>query len=70
MRVRGYRYGEQYFSGSIRDGLMPGSNLFAMSLTLKTSEVATKAINAAILAWRKGSRRDRMKAARRTLSRV
>lgn len=47
-----------------------GRMRFAQSSSLKTSDVAPNANNAAFLAWMKGSRRERVNAAIRTLDRV
>ncbi len=58
------------FSLSMRQGQRAGSIRFAQSSSLKESDVTAKAIKAAFLAWTKGSRRDRVKAAIKTFDLV
>lgn len=58
------------FSLSMREGHKDGSIRLATSSSLNASDVTAKAIRAAFLAWTKGSRRDRVKAAIRTFDLV
>jgi len=58
------------FSLSIKHGHRAGNIRFAQSSSLNASFVTASAINAAFLAWTKGSRRDRVKAAIRTFDLV
>jgi len=58
------------FSLSIREGHKDGSIRLAMSSSLNESDVTAKAMRAAFLAWTKGSRRDRVNAAIKTLDLV
>jgi hypothetical protein len=58
------------FSLSMREGHRDGSIRLAMSSSLKASDVTAKAMRAAFLAWTKGSRRDRVNAAIKTLDLV
>ncbi len=57
------------FSLSMREGQMAGTMRRAQSSGEKYSEVTERAIRAALRAWTKGSRREREKAATRTLAR-
>lgn len=54
------------FSLSINDGHTAGRIFIAQSSSVKKSEVAASAIRAALRAWTKGSRNDRVKAATST----
>jgi len=54
----------------MREGHKDGSIRFAISSSLKESDVTAKAIRAAFLAWTNGSRRDRVNAAIKTLDLV
>lgn len=66
----GHDLSATYFSLSRRMGQMAGKILLAQSSSVKKSIVAHRASNPATRAWAKGSRRDRVKAAIRTLARV
>lgn len=54
----------------MREGHKDGNIRFAMSSSLKASDVTAKAIRAAFLAWMNGSRRERVNAAIKTLDLV
>lgn len=58
------------FSLSIREGHKDGSIRLAISSSLNASDVTANAMRAAFLAWMKGSRRDRVNAAIKTLDLV
>ncbi len=58
------------FSLSIRQGHRAGNILLAQSSSPNASEVTNNAINAAFLAWTKGSRSERVNAAIKTLDLV
>ncbi len=58
------------FSLSIRQGHSDGNMRLAQSSSLNESDVTANAISAAFLAWTKGSRRERVKAAIKTLDLV
>lgn len=59
-----------YFSLSINEGQRAGRIFAAASSSLKVSAVAARARRPAFRAWTNGSRKDRVKAAMRTLDRV